>query len=391
MAVSAGEIHVLLVEDDKSDAYLLQAGLSESKLPRFHVEHVTRLDAAIERLRGSEAVDVIILDLNLPDSTGIDTVMSLMDLELQRPIVVITGQPDDHAMVSGLLAIGVQDYIVKGTESDQSLRRCVRNAVDRHRLLMRYRRERRKRQELAAQQEVFDETERASDILAQVNEVMCDFTKVASNELRAPLQAMSRLNKWIVNDLRHALNDEAKDKMRQFQDRIKRMEMLLDGLLAYSQAGQMVLDLVEVDVEALLGEIDAELAPPEEFSILATGKLPCFTTTQMPLQQVLRNLIDNAIKHHDQPEEGCVTISARDRDEYYEFIVADNGPGIPPQDHQRIFEIFQTNSARGQAVGSGFGLAIVKKIIDWNRGDITVDSNGSRGTTFAFTWNKAAV
>ncbi|MEK6247267.1 MAG: hybrid sensor histidine kinase/response regulator [Planctomycetales bacterium] len=388
-------IRVLLVEDDEIDAERVRRALTFAKdkpkyeEPEYQIEHVTLLADAIKRLSNLEPLDVLMLDLGLPDSAGMDTVMSVLDVGRQLPIVIFTGQDDHHSLVQGVLALGVQDYLVKGRESDELLRRSVCYALERHKLLQGIKEERRKRKELLAQHDIAEEAEQASVVLAHVNDVMSDFTTIASHELRAPLQTVNNLSEWIADRLSDALDDEALSKLTMLRDRITRTELLLDDLLAYSRAGRMGLEVVNVDVMDLLGAINEELAPPNGFSILADGKLPCFRTALIPFYQVLRNLIDNAIKHHDQSSEGNVTISARDAETYFEFTVADDGPGIQPKNHKRIFGMFQTLLPRDQARGSGVGLAIVRKIIDWNGGDISVESDGDRGTTFTFTWNKS--
>jgi signal transduction histidine kinase len=99
----------------------------------------------------------------------------------------------------------------------------------------------------------------------------------------------------------------------------------------------------------------------------------------------LRNLVSNAIKHHDKPS-GTVLISSAVREEMVEFVVADDGPGIDPIFHERIFQMFQTLRPRDQVEGSGMGLAVVQKIIESVGGTISVESELGKGSTFHFTW-----
>ena len=106
------------------------------------------------------------------------------------------------------------------------------------------------------------------------------------------------------------------------------------------------------------------------------------------METVLRNLCDNAIKHHHQPHEGRIEVSAEMRDQWVEFTVRDNGPGIAPLDHERIFQMFQTLRPRDQVEGSGMGLAIIKKIVESEGGRITVESTPGEGAVFRFKWPK---
>ncbi len=105
----------------------------------------------------------------------------------------------------------------------------------------------------------------------------------------------------------------------------------------------------------------------------------------MPLQQVLYNLINNAIKHHDR-EEGEIEVDVARTEDGVRFSVRDDGPGIPAEFHERIFEMFHTLKPRDQVEGSGMGLAVVKKTVERFGGVITVASEGGRGTEFSFTW-----
>lgn len=144
------EIHVLMVEDDETDAQFVMRSLATSKHPIFHVEHVTHLAEMNKRLDDDLPVDVIILDLGLPDSDGISSVMPLLDSERRLPVIVFTGQEVDDSLVDILLSIGVQDYIVKGKETTEGLRRCVRYSVERHKLLERIREQREEYEQIIA-------------------------------------------------------------------------------------------------------------------------------------------------------------------------------------------------------------------------------------------------
>jgi signal transduction histidine kinase len=116
--------------------------------------------------------------------------------------------------------------------------------------------------------------------------------------------------------------------------------------------------------------------------------MPTFQTPRVPLEQVIRNLVSNAIKHHDR-DDGAIEVFSRESGNFYEFAVSDDGPGIPPEFHDRVFQIFQTLKSRDEVEGSGMGLALVKKTVEAHGGNVTLESSGGRGTTFRFTWPKA--
>jgi signal transduction histidine kinase len=125
---------------------------------------------------------------------------------------------------------------------------------------------------------------------------------------------------------------------------------------------------------------------PEHIKVRCEGEFPVIYTARGQLEQVLRNLINNAIKHHDKPQ-GVVVVSAKRVDNVMEFSVQDDGPGIPPQYHETVFKLFQTLKRRDEVEGSGMGLAIVRKLVEQQRGSVTVDSEGNgKGSKFCFRW-----
>jgi signal transduction histidine kinase len=115
--------------------------------------------------------------------------------------------------------------------------------------------------------------------------------------------------------------------------------------------------------------------------------MPTLVTEQWPLQQVFTHLIENAIKHHPQAH-GTVKISVKEQSNAYEFAVADDGAGIAPQFHERVFVIFQTLQARDTVENTGIGLAIVKRIVESKGGTIRLESQEGQGATVCFTWPK---
>jgi len=226
-----------------------------------------------------------------------------------------------------------------------------------------------------------------TDELKQRNLELDQFAYVASHDLRAPLRAIDHLATWIEQDAGAQLPGPSLTHLITLRNRVKRMENLLTDLLAYSRAGRVQHQMEQVDTGELVTEIVKFLAPPETFTIMVQEGMPRLTTERVPLELVLRNLISNAIKHHDRLA-GHVAIKAQVLEGFIEFTVTDDGPGIAPIHHERIFQMFQTLKPRDLVEGSGMGLAIVKRMVESRKGKIQVDSAGERGTTFRFTWPK---
>jgi len=241
-----------------------------------------------------------------------------------------------------------------------------------------------------------DELTRLTTMLAQTNITLEDrnreleqFAYVASHDLKAPLRAIANLSEWIEEDLHGQLAAENQRQMLLLRGRVHRMEALINGLLEYSRVGRTKAALEQVSVQVLLEEVVDSLAPPDTFTIAIAPNLPTFTTKVMLLRQVFSNLISNAIKHHDRPD-GHITITVQEQGAFYEFSVADDGPGIDANYHTKVFVIFQTLEARDTKESTGIGLAIVKRIVEAEGGSVWIDSQEGSGATFRFTWLKQA-
>ncbi|HMN31579.1 MAG TPA: ATP-binding protein, partial [Caldilineaceae bacterium] len=222
--------------------------------------------------------------------------------------------------------------------------------------------------------------------LERSNRELDQFAYVASHDLKAPLRAVSLLALWIAEDTAELLPAASKAHLAKLHSRIKRMEALLEDLLAYSRAGRQRHLPELVDVAALIHKVIDLVAPPPNFEVTISATLPRLYLERVPLEMVLRNLIDNAIKHHPQPSRGLVDITAVEQGQWIQFTVADNGPGIDPVFHQRIFEIFQTLRPRDEVEGSGMGLTVVKKLIESRGGTIRLESRSGHGAIFYFNW-----
>jgi len=223
--------------------------------------------------------------------------------------------------------------------------------------------------------------------LERRNQELDQFAYVASHDLKAPLRAIANLSQWIEEDISDTLNEENRHQMNLLRGRVHRMEALIDGLLQYSRVGRIATEAEPVNVTDLVVEVLNAIAPPLEFTITLKPGMPTLITQRLPLFQVFGNLIGNAIKHHHRTD-GQVTISVKDQGRFYEFAVADDGPGIAPQYHEKVFAIFQTLHARDRVENTGIGLAIVKKIVESQGGRIRLESEEGQGATFYFTWPK---
>ena len=233
-----------------------------------------------------------------------------------------------------------------------------------------------------------DELQRLTRELERSNQELDQFAYVASHDLKAPLRGIANLSEWLEEDLGDKLNQDNLKHLELLRGRVHRMESLIDGLLAYSRVSRKHIAPERVDVHRLLDEIIDLLVPPEDVVFDIDPHLPSLTTPRIPLHQVFHNLIGNALKHAHA--DGLrVEIRARDAGLFYDFSIADDGPGIAPEYHQRIWQIFQTLQPRDKVEGAGMGLALVKKIVEHHGGTVGIESQPRAGATFHFRWPKS--
>lgn len=230
-----------------------------------------------------------------------------------------------------------------------------------------------------------DELKESVVELAETNRELDDFTYAASHDLKSPLRAIGNLAEFISEELEDTTNEQVKADLAQLKGRASRLERLLTGMLEYSRVTRREHKAEACHARELVEEIKSVLNVPEGFQIRHDGFNKPFRTEVTPLRQVLHNLIDNAIKHHNGSE-GLIEVVVCDRGYALEFRVADDGPGIPLEYQQRVFGMFETLKRRDEVESSGIGLALVKRIVENHGGRIWVESELGCGSTFHFTW-----
>lgn len=221
--------------------------------------------------------------------------------------------------------------------------------------------------------------------LKQANADLDEFTYVASHDLKSPLRGIGSLIEWIEEDLGDSMSVDVRNNIDRIHIRIQRMERLVDDLLAYARSSRQHTDARNIKVQEILDNTLQLVGPPEGFKIEMTGYLGEIFTPVIPLETVLRNIISNAVKHHDR-DHGEIKVNVTIENSFCIFDIEDDGPGIPQSAHERIFKLFQTLS-NDEKSRSGVGLAVCKRMVESHGGKIEVHSQeGGRGTRFRFWW-----
>jgi len=222
--------------------------------------------------------------------------------------------------------------------------------------------------------------------LEKTNKELDKFAYVVSHDLKAPLRAIGNLTGWIEEDAGHMLPEDVRKNFNLIKERVVRMESLINGILDYSKVAKKNSQVEEQDLNMIIQEV-VSMVNDGSCKVTIADKLPNIHADRTKIQQVFMNIIGNAIKFNDKSHKQ-VTIGYSDQGDCHRFSITDNGPGIDPRFHDKIFQIFQTINSRDEFESTGVGLAIVKKIIDEQTARVWVESNPGFGTTFHFTWPK---
>jgi len=222
--------------------------------------------------------------------------------------------------------------------------------------------------------------------LEHSNKELEQFAYVASHDLQEPLRMVSSYTQLLERRYKDKLDADAKEFIAYAVDGANRMQRLIQDLLVYSRVSSRGKPLTPTDCNAVLGtvRINLSVAIEENNARITHDELPIVMADDTQLVQVFQNLIGNAIKFHSE-EPPRIHVSTEKNKKGWVFSVRDNGKGIDPQYHERIFVIFQRLQGKGEYPGTGIGLAICKRIIERHGGRIWVESEPGKGSTFYFT------
>lgn len=222
--------------------------------------------------------------------------------------------------------------------------------------------------------------------LARSNEELEQFASVTSHELQDPLHSINNYAYLLRLRYRKQLDPNEKRYFESIIGTTDRMRNLIHDLLRYSKVSRDVPVLESVELENILSQALSELDPmiQRAGAEIERDTLPAVRAHPLQMQELFHNLIQNAVKFRGQTRLIIRIWAERIGDEWV-IAVKDNGIGIPPEHHERIFSIFHRAHAKSDYSGSGIGLAICKKIVERHDGRIWVESEPDRGSTFRFT------
>ena len=240
------------------------------------------------------------------------------------------------------------------------------------------------------EQMVKERTEKQTELITKIdniNKELKDFASIVSHDLKAPLRGIKSLATWILDDCSDKLGEQGKEQMNLLLDRVERMYKLIDAVLQYSRVGRTEEKIVKVNLNHFIPEVIDMLVPPENISITIENSMPVIECAETHIMQLFQNLLSNAIKYMDKPK-GKINVGCVEEGGFWKFSVTDNGPGIEERHFEKIFKMFQALSVSEEFEGTGVGLTITKKIVELYGGNIWVESEVGKGSTFFFTLPK---
>jgi len=396
-------IRVLLIEDDFGDADLILELLEFVQSTSFQITHHRCLQEVLQSV-DQEAFDVILLDLSLPDSFGLETLEQVYNQFPTIPIVILSGL-EDESLATIAVQKGSQDYLVKGDFDSNLLARSIRYAIERAKILQLLNQKEQQLQQANEQlehrvAERTSELQQANDqlrtlesqlrlALAQEQELSHFKSRIistVSHEYRTPLTTINS-SAEILERYLHKLDAEKQRKhFQRIQISVKHLTALVEDVLFINKAE---LEKVEFNPEPiyLVGFFEEiveglQITVDEKHNLFFThqGSCECANLDPKLLRQIITNLLSNAIKY--SPQGGKITLTLTCEENQVVFQVQDEGIGIPQADQPKLFGAFSRAGNVGTISGTGLGLSIVKKCVDLHGGKITVKSEVGVGTTF---------
>jgi signal transduction histidine kinase len=373
---------ILLIEDDLAEALFLREILKISKLKQFELIHAKRLEEGLTLLEGGN-FDVVLLDLTLPDSQGLESLPPLIDRAPNLPIVVLTNTNDDELALEAVRQ-GAQDYLIKREVRAESLLRSLRYAIERKQASESLR---------TVNQALSDRVQQQTSELLKVKELdrlKSEFVSMFSHDFRNPLSTIVA-STGLLQHKEHQLSAEKKTLLFQLiRSASKNMAQLLDEITVIGRAdsGRLECEPTAIDLKAFCSQLLEELQISIDeknltIAFLPSGKLDNINADTKLLKHILNNLLTNAIKY--SPDASKITFEVIAGEQEVIFRIQDRGIGIPPEDREHLFEPFHRARNVGTIPGTGLGLAIAKRCTEVHGGQISFETQVGVGTIFTVT------
>lgn len=359
---------LVLIEDDDLDAELIERYLTRAA-PRWRLRRATTLADGIDLVMHTPP-DVVLVDLNLPDASGLMSVESLLEQSPRTPLIVGSGVGDDDVTTQAL-KLGAQDYLVKHEITADSLERSIRYSLARHRA-----------------QTQLDE---ASEEIAAREAEIGDYAHVIAHDLRGPVRTARLLADRLLDRLE--ITDELSlDLATRLEGSLERVDGMILSMLDYAGLGHDLPQVEPVSLHAALYQaresLAADLEAAEASLVTAVDPLVQVWGDVDLLQRVAANLLSNSVKYRHADRRLVLRFTMDVLPEFVDLSLVDNGTGVAVGNRERVFRPLE-RAHPNAAPGLGFGLAICRRIVEAFGGAIWLEESESGGATVTMRLRRA--
>lgn len=388
---------LLIVDDDIALAKTLAGILKRSG---YEVQAVHAGQQGVDALKNDAGIDVVLIDIRLPDMNGLDVLKAVKRINAETGAIMVTGHAETETAVEALNQ-GAFAYIQK-PYNPMEVKSAIERVLEKQRLtrenkeLLSKLQEYNKELGVKVQEKTSELQDKNLQLLAMIerleelNESKSRFVANASHELQTPMTSLIGFSSMLV-DYGDSLKKEERDKfLLIIRDETLRLARLSSDLLDISriQEGRITLKFKKVNLESLAEKVREKMKMVKEkvsIDISFDDKSRTAITDEDKMHQVLTNLVGNALKY--SPDQSSVKITGKKTNGIITVSVSDQGPGIPDDEKEKIFEPFYRvqSNANQKIKGTGLGLPIAKAIVEALGGKISVQRNKDKGTSFSFT------
>lgn len=388
--------NILLVDDKESNLLTMEALLESSDYGIIKADSGPK---ALKQLLENDYVFLIILDVQMPVIDGFETAKLIRKREKNRyiPIIFVSAEKIEEKDIFHGYALGAFDYLTKPINPE-----ILKSKVNVFLSLYQFKQDlgtayeqlqqeivvRRKAEEkvLAMNEELELRITERTKSLKKSNERLQEFAYVASHDLQEPLRMVINYMQLLEKKYKKNLDETADQYIHFAVDGAKRMQKLIQGLLALSRIDSRGEPFEAVDCDETVGQVLKQLKTKisESKASIKYKYLPSVVADRMQLGQLFQNIIENALKYRSN-KKPQISVSAESKKHEWLFSITDNGIGIDPIQTKQIFAIFKRLHSKKSYPGTGIGLAICDRIIERHGGKIWVESNPNEGSTFFFT------
>jgi len=364
-------LRILLVEDNAGDARLTKLALSRLPHPIPDVVHVTCVGDAKTALL-QDSYDLILTDLDLPDSERLETCTALCQASQGIPVVVLTGSHDTQLGIEAI-QMGAQDYLIKGGFQIPELWRVLHHASQRQ-------------QSLRSIQDAHAALEKSLAKVQALERMREELVHMIIHDLRSPVSIMRLYLEGFLRDAGDSVSGQLREDISRTYDLSGELVEMISSILDVHriESEQMPLSIACCDLASIIAEAVKRVASGAHQPLINLDVAEVHVSCDPDLiRRTIANLVSNALRF--SPEGKTITIAAHSVGEAIEVAITDQGRGIPQESQQRIFEKFGSIEVGHKSYSTGLGLPFCKSVIDLHGGRIGVRSQPGAGSTFWFT------